>query len=307
VIATPVEDAISAFLSHLKWDKAAPKTIEKYRHRLGQFAAWAGDRTPGQISAPMIRLYLIEWALDFEATYNREPSGKTAGGKIDALSGLFKYLDANDLLLDSDGRAVPNPMPKVGRPKVKTVLRPWLRDDELAALTAAAIKPNESFLVRWLCLTGFRIVADKVRLMDIDLNAGQTGTISVHESKSEHGKRTIPILPELRPHLVNHLDDLRRRGLYAPEAPVLVTRHGTAVSEQQAWRILKRVGERANLSKSVSPQTCRRTFGSTLLNRGASIESVSAAMGHSNTAITQRYYAEMLSATVAAEILRVVS
>jgi len=59
---------------------------------------------------------------------------------------------------------------------------------------------------------------------------------------------------------------MKRRGLYSPTTPILHTRHGTVVKEQQAHRQLVEMGERAGLAKKVGPQTLRRTYGSLLLN-----------------------------------------
>jgi integrase/recombinase XerD len=78
---------------------------------------------------------------------------------------------------------------------------------------------------------------------------------------------------------------------------------------QFAWRVVKRVAERASVrldpngGSSISPHTLRRTLGSDLLNRGVRLEVVSKLLGHASTTITEQAYAELLDATIAAEVL----
>ena len=53
---------------------------------------------------------------------------------------------------------------------------------------------------------------------------------------------------------------------------------------------------------AVSPHTLRRTFGSDLINRGLRLETVSKLLGHSNTTITERAYAQLLAPTIRREL-----
>lgn len=54
---------------------------------------------------------------------------------------------------------------------------------------------------------------------------------------------------------------------------------------------------------AVSPHTLRRTFGSDLINRGLRLETVSKLLGHANTTITERAYAQLLAPTIRRELL----
>jgi integrase len=103
------------------------------------------------------------------------------------------------------------------------------------------------------------------------------------------------------------------RGLHAPDTPLVATRYGKPMSTSQVERTVKIVAYRAGLRpwpvpmgqdnfSQISPHTLRRTFGSALLNQGVRIEVVSALLGHADTRITQKAYAELLQATVAREV-----
>ena len=67
--------------------------------------------------------------------------------------------------------------------------------------------------------------------------------------------------------------------------------------------VVRRVGERAGLSRRLKPHTLRRTFGSDLLNRGVRLEVVSRLLGHASTAITEKAYARLEDKTIRDEML----
>jgi integrase/recombinase XerD len=150
-------------------------------------------------------------------------------------------------------------------------------------------------------MTGLRLdEALTLTNADIDLASGRIG---VRRSKSDAGYRSVPIAPELRPHIDAWLDFVRREGWYEPRGPFLVTRNGTPMKAQYVEHALKRIGARAGLSRKLTPHTLRRTFGSYLLNKGVRLKVVSRLLGHANTAITERAYARLEDATIRAEML----
>jgi site-specific recombinase XerD len=304
-MTTVVAAAAQGYLADRKMNGAAPKTLVKFGPILALYADWAGDRAPGSITGAELRLeWLPTWHAAFEARNGRPPAPRTVNSMIDTLAGFYEWMMKVDLLVDADGRLVPTPWVKIDRRTFKQKLRHWLEADELAALIEAGKTPQRRFQARWLAHTGLRIEADECRVMDVNL---ATDTISVSISKTSAGVRSIPIHPALKPILVGHLDEMKRRGLYSPRTPILYTRNGTAVKEQQAQRQLAEMGERAGIAKEVNPQMLRRTFGSILLNKGMRIETVSRLMGHESVATTAKFYAELLPETIRAEYLRVVA
>jgi integrase/recombinase XerD len=304
-MTTPVEAAAQAYLADRKMNGAAAKTLTKFRPILAMYADWAADRAPGAISGAELRLsWMPTWHAAFGVRNGREPAPRTVNAMIDTLAGFYDWMMKVDLLVDGDGRPVPSPWVKIDRRTFKQPLRPWLEVDELAALIEAGNTPGRRFQAQWLVYTGLRIEADECRVMDVHL---ASDTISVVLSKTTAGTRSIPLDPRLKPHLLAHLNGMKRRGLYSPTTPILHTRNGTVVKEQQAYRQLVEMGERAGLAKKVGPQTLRRTYGSLLLNAGLRIEVVSRLMGHESVSTTAKFYAELLPETIRAEYLRAVS
>jgi site-specific recombinase XerD len=266
----------------------AQGTRLKYGAHVRHFLNWLGDRDPATVTRQDIEDYLDAWhAAD-------GPAPGTIRVRLSALKSFYTYLEDR-------GQVDRNPVLRVKPPKSPKKPIQWLRQDEDNAVLECATTDIEAIIVwlhRW---TGLRVgEATALLIRDVDLEAG---TIRVRKSKSNSGLRTIPIAPELDLELRRWLHTLQRRGLYRPDAPLLCTAHGTPMASQFVWRVVKRVGERAEVK--ISPHTLRRTFASHLLNKGARIEVVSKLLGHSDVRVTQAAYAELEDATTRAEFLRV--
>jgi integrase len=143
--------------------------------------------------------------------------------------------------------------------------------------------------------SGLRVSeATSLRWEDVDLPGRR---LTVTESKTASGRRTIPLHPKLVPVLESWR--AHRVGPY-----VLATKHGTAMKPQFVWRVVKRVGERAGI-EGLHPHALRRTFGSDLVNEGVRMEVVSKLLGHASTTVTEKSYAFLLDETLAREALAV--
>jgi integrase len=289
----PVEEAASAYLASLNRRQKAPLTITRYRAYLGAFARWAGERAIDSITAQDIEMdYLASWHSAFQERNSHQPSANTMRNHLQALRSFFTWLATYDYLT---GR---NPMTRIETVKVRSRRRDWLSPEQLQALIDACEKPQHRFLVMWLAFTGMRISeANSLRKSNIDF---AQSNISIPASKTESGIRTIPIMPELLPEIRKWTADL------GPTDIVLRTRSGKGMTEQQAFTTLGRLGKQVGIDK-VTPHTLRRTFGSQLINAGVRLETVSKLLGHSNTTTTEKAYAELLDATIAAEVLKAVS
>ncbi len=275
--------------------------------------------------------YLERWQERFQARHLHPPALASYRGQVSALRCFYCYLERLSLLVDEEGRALPDPTRRIACPPAPPAQNDWLRPAEDQALLACPGSLQERFSVALLRWSGLRVSeATALTLADLDLTAGRE-TLSVRVSKTPAGKRTLPILPQLEPLLSLWLSELEQRGLATPATPLLATRNATALSHGFLWRIVKRVAHRAgirpiacscqterpdrhergcartqnghNLSQ-VSPHTLRRTVASDLLNRGLRLEVVSKLLGHASTVITERAYAQLLDETARRELLQ---
>jgi site-specific recombinase XerD len=292
------------FAFRLRRQGCAPSTVEKYVHAVKDNVAWL-DADPVAARRQDIEDYLGEWA----SKTNAKPSSVRL--RIAALKKYYDFLDSRGVLVDESGRELRNPIDRIERPKSRRRANDFLSTEESAALLAACSTPKECALIDLLRWSGLRI--SEACALTWDAVDGEW--LRVSSSKTDSGLRAIPILPELAHGLDRWREHLKREGLFRSDGPVLVTRNGTAMRPQYAWRLLKRVAARAgvraheatdstghNVSK-ISPHTLRRTFATDLLNRGVRIEVVSRALGHADTRTTQQSYAELQNETARAEIL----
>lgn len=270
---------------------------------MDRFAIWAGDRPLHEIGAAELELgFLGEWEANFEGRNGRPPSLNSTRAVMQAVRSFYGFCDRFGLLVDAEGRSLRNPALALELPviPVKAELD-WLRPDEDAALLGAAMSAREDIILFFLRLTGLRL-GEALALLNRDVDLAE-GAVGVRESKTVAGCRSIPISPELRPHVQRWWSFTKREGLYHSDGPFLVTRNRTAMKPQYVEQVVARVALRAGLTRRVTPHTLRRTFGSDLVNRGVRLEVVSRLLGHASTAITEKAYARLEDATIRTEML----
>jgi integrase len=288
------------------------------------------DRSVTGLSSIELDGYLSNWRSLFVAARGRPPRPATYRNRIEALRAFYAWLDRFGLLRDPEGRPCANPMRLIEPPRVFQRRNDWLTPDEDRSLLDAPRTETERIIIWLLRWTGVRCgEAVSLRRADLNLAAGEE-TITIRVSKTESGKRRIPIVPELLPQLQVWLAELERRELTQSAAPLLTSRAGRPLSAAYVWRVVKQVALHAGVRptpctcakpdqprhqrgcprsisgencSTISPHTLRRTFGSDLLNRGLRLEVVSKLLGHANTTVTQLAYAELLDLTVRTELL----
>ncbi len=213
-------------------------------------------------------------------------------------------MDRFGLLVDADGRLIRNPALALELPTIP--VKPeldWLRAEEDNALLSCPMNAREDIVLFFLRMTGLRL-GEALAVTNRDVSLGEReGSITVTTSKTVAGLRSIPISPELRPHIERWWAFTRREDLFHPDGPFLVTRNRSAMKPQYVEQVVARVAVRAGLARRVTPHTLRRTFGSDLINRGVRLEVVSRLLGHAATAITEKSYARLEDSTVRAEML----
>ena len=86
----------------------------------------------------------------------------------------------------------------------------------------------------------------------------------------------------------HYLEEGRPELNYLPEEPALfISQTGNRMSRQGVWQVLRKWGNRANLSVSLSPRLVRHTAARKLAQEGRPIEEIQALLGHSNPLSTQ--------------------
>jgi len=281
----------------MKRQGRAAGTILKYRPHLDAFAEWAGERELDALGYRDLEEYLDHWHGAYETRRGKIPASDTMRGAITALRAFYAWAERMEYVLRNPARALE-------APKGKRKPIDWLREEDDRAVMGLEMILSQRTLIFFLRLTGVRI-GEALSLTNRNIDTG-SNTVYVLDSKTASGVREIPIAPELRPTILAWKADLQKRGLYKDDGFFFVTRNGTPWSTQQAEKTVEIIGKRAGLSEKLYPHKLRKTFGSSLLNKGVRLETVSKLLGHSNTAVTERSYAELTTKTIRDEFMRAI-
>ncbi len=175
------------------------------------------------------------------------------------------------------------PAPKPKRRKGRRLPRS-LPLAEIAALAAAAVRPQDRLVLQCGYLLGLR-VSEIVRLdvPDLDLEAG---VCLVREGKGKKD-RSVPVPAALCAELAAWLG-ARQTG------PVFPSPRGGRLTTRAIQAQLKRLAVRAGLAdaekpRRVHPHRLRHTFATQCLRSGADLIEVRDLLGHSSVATTQIY------------------
>jgi integrase len=124
------------------------------------------------------------------------------------------------------------------------------------------------------------------------------------EPKTASGRRTIK-LPEtlliiLREHLERRNAERAAMGAAWVECPYLfvAAKSGGPLNPNQIYQAFLRVARRAALPADATPHTLRHSCASFLYAQGAAVKTISAILGHANTAITNDLYIHLFQETV---------
>jgi integrase len=264
------------------------RTTEYFEWALsGHLLPYFKDHRPSEITPQAMKAYRAH---------------KLAAKQPLSASSLNKTLKVLAQILDDaieDGYLATNPArgkrARVRAPKPK---RTWLELDEVTALLDSA--GAHRALLETMILAGLRVSElCALRWRAVDLARGR---LSVEDSKTDAGRRTIELSPLL-------LDELKAHKASARHAEgdelVFPTRYGTQRDRANVRaRVLTTTIERANakarkagrpgVQAGVTNHTLRRTFASLLYEAGASPAFVMAQMGHESAALALEVYSKVM-------------
>lgn len=156
------------------------------------------------------------------------------------------------------------------------------RLEALAVLVlAVGLRPGEAYRLRW---------------PDLDFDNPDTATLTVNESKTAAGVRTIA-LPEfvataLRHHRRRQRDERMAAPVWGDPELVFTSTVGTRLDDRNALRWWHNLCEQAGIPRRRFYCT-RHTAATLMLNNGVPLEVVSATLGHAGLAITADVYAKV--------------
>ena len=212
----------------------------------------------------------------------------TANRRWALLRAVLNYAFRTDAVKSDSAWRKVQPFRSVDRPRTVTA-----SVEQARKLLGKLTGPLQG-LARGALYTGLRLgELLGLRVEDVDVADSRV--------RVRHGKggteRFIPLNGEGRTFFAERIKDK------TPEAPVLEPLH----VEPRANRVYVARGMRAaSAAAGIVPRVTfhdlRRSYGSLMLNSGASIESIQQVLGHSDMRMTRRTYAHLLQDTVAKQV-----
>ncbi len=272
-------DNISLFLDYIHLEKNySPRTIREYRHDLSVFKQFLKKRSIAEATKGDIRAFLSHLKI------KRQYSENGLLRKIAVLRSFFKFCVREGIVYD-------NPMNAINTPKTPARLPVFLTDIEAKRLIDTAYslsfnhrgKRNYTIIMLFLS-TGLRVseLID-VRVSDIESDGDR---LVIRVKGKGNKERMIP---------------LRNRGKAAVEAWLRERRDSRAehlffnprtyqpITSAGILKMLKDMGKRAGITKTLSPHKLRHTFATDLIRHDVGIERIQDLLGHVSLDTTRIY------------------
>ena len=259
------EELLKRFCACLLIEGKSKKTVDQYRRTAIKFAQVA-QKPYTDVNAYDIRCFLA-------MEKGRGISDRTLENTRANLSSFFQWLTAEELIQK-------NPCVAVKNIKFTKSIKIPFSPIEIDALRFACKTDRERAMLELLLSSGIRVSElTALTIQDIDFEK-----MSVHVRCGKGGKARITYINDLaKMHLLNYLMSRKVTGDY-----LFYNKWRKPLNAGGVRHILNQLGERAKVP-NVHPHRFRRTFASTLAQRGMAIEEIRKLLGHSNLNTTLEY------------------
>ncbi len=157
-----------------------------------------------------------------------------------------------------------------------------LTEEEQKKAGDVAFEYENGDLIVFILYTGLRLnEAVSLKWEDIDLEGNK---IAIKQSKTETGVRIVP-LSKMAKIILKHRQEEQKEPL---QGYVFKNATGGQIL-YNARRLCLKIAKRAGI-RDFSPHTCRHTFATRLLEKGANIKTVSELLGHASIQVTLDIY-----------------
>ncbi len=143
---------------------------------------------------------------------------------------------------------------------------------------------RDKAMLELLYATGIK--ASELISLDVqDINT-ELNYITVRSDKPD---RLIPIHEMASRLLEDYMKNTRKLLVRDDEVALFVNIDGKRITRQGFWKVLKKYGKMAGLTKEITLQTIRHSFTTHLIENGADLKTIQMLLGHSALTTTQSY------------------
>jgi integrase/recombinase XerD len=271
------------FKSYLRLEKSlSNNTVEAYLNDVTRFTDYEerniGRAGPEAVTHADLQQFIVE--------VNRIGlSARTQARMISGLKAFFKYLHLEGLVTSDAASLLEAPRP--GRKLPDT-----LGIDEIDRITEAIDMslpegPRNRAIIETLYGCGLR-VSELINMKISDIFFRERFVRVIGKGDKE---RLVPIGGTALRHIQLYMDGPRAQ-LQPRKADIdilFLNRRGGRLSRTMIFLIVKDLGEKAGIRKSISPHTFRHSFATHLVEGGADLRAVQEMLGHSSIITTEIY------------------
>lgn len=276
-----MQKQLQEYSNYLAVEKGLAKnTLESYRRDLNKFILFMQKRKindPGKIDRESLNIFIVELKKNGSAT-------ATISRCIASIRSFFNFM-LQEGIIES------NPALELESPRIEKKLPRVLTTEEVDQLLCQP-KPGEHnglrdrAMLELLYASGIR-VSELVSLNITDFDP----LVGYLRCRGKGMKERIVPIGSIAINYVNeYLDKSRTKLLKKNGEPSLfVNHHGSRMTRQGFWKILKKYVRKSNINGDVTPHTLRHSFATHLLENGADLRSVQEMLGHADISTTQIY------------------
>ena len=271
-------------LYQVKKRNLSTKTLEQYVRAVRSLAAVI-DKPYTDMDELDIDYYLRWYAQRHSRNNKGHNQASTCNNERRYLSAFFTWLRKERFRTDNPVELT-EPLKEIQKPIE------YFRPAEMEELREGCRSVRDRAIVEVLRSTGAR-VGEVVAINTADID-WQTGDILIQSEKSGR-YRTIYLDEVARYHLQKYIS---QREDDDPALFVSSKRPFQRLHTSGIRSILKQIAKRMGMECRVYPHKMRSTLGMNLRNAGVDIGDVSEVLGHANTTVTKRHYAQATPETL---------
>ena len=235
------------------------------------------EASPLDISEETVQKFIYEIA--------KEVNARSQSRIISGLRGFFNFLVFEDY-------RNANPLDLIESPKIGRKLPDTLSTEEIDRLIASIdLSTNEGernrAILEMLYGCGLR-VSELTNLKISDLFFDE-GFIKVTGKGNK--QRFVPISEYTKKFINIYKNEVRSHQEPKKEASdiLFLNRRGNQLTRAMIFTIVRRLAEKAGISKKISPHTFRHSFATHLLENGANLRAIQQMLGHESITTTEVY------------------
>ena len=266
---------IEEYIKYLLIDKKySDNTIKSYKNDLCELYNFYKNKDITKLE----KKHLLKFIEEAEKTRNE----KTISHFITVFRGFYKYLVIEEVIKESKAD-------NLILPKIKKTLPRVLSVEEVDNLLNISLNNKYDYrnkaMLELMYSTGIRI-SELINIKIHDLNINNCTLKIMGKGNKE---RIIPVGDYALKYLTIYIENYRKEFIKKNTDYLFLSTHGTLMTRQAFFKIVKRIAKEKNIKTEFSPHTLRHSFATHMLENGADLRSIQELLGHSSLSTTQIY------------------